>query len=32
MAMKLEYQSCFFEEAYDAAVANYTEINEQIRA
>ena len=32
MAMELEYQTCLFEEAYDAAVTNYTEVNEQIRA
>lgn len=28
MAMKLEYQTCLFEEAYEAAVANYSEVNE----
>ena len=32
MAMKLEYSSCLFEEAYEAAVVNYTEVNEQIKA
>jgi hypothetical protein len=29
MAIKLEYQSCLFEEAFDAAVDNYAKINEQ---
>lgn len=28
MAMKLEYQTCLFEEAYEAAVVNYAEVNE----
>ena len=31
LAMKLEYETCLFEEAYDAAVTNYSEINEQMR-
>ena len=31
MAMKLEYQTCLFEDAYEAAVINYQEINEQIK-
>ena len=28
LAVKLEYQSCLFEEAYDAAVENYKEVNQ----
>lgn len=31
MAIKLEYMSCLFEEAYDAAVENYLTVNEQIK-
>ncbi len=27
MAIKLEYNSCLFEEAFDAAVLNYIDIN-----
>jgi hypothetical protein len=31
MAIKLEYMTCLFEEAYDAAVENYAQVNEQIK-
>lgn len=31
LAIKLQYDSCLFEEAYDAAVINYTETNEKVR-
>lgn len=27
MAIKLEYNSCLFEEAFDAAVVNYIDVN-----
>lgn len=29
LAIKLEYNSCLFEEAFDAAVTNYAEINQK---
>lgn len=28
LAIKLEYKSCLFEEAYDAAIANYMEVDQ----
>ena len=31
LAIKLEYVTCLFEEAFDAAVKNYTDINEKIK-
>ena len=31
LAIKLEYMTCLFEEAYDAAVENYTSINDQMK-
>jgi len=31
LAIKLEYMTCLFEEAYDLAVENYMTVNEQIK-
>jgi len=31
MAIKLEYETCLFEEAFDAGVADLIEVNEKIR-
>ena len=32
LAIKLQYDSCLFEEAYDHAVIDYAETNEKVRA
>lgn len=31
LAIKLQYNTCLFEESLDAAVENYMQVNEQIK-